>query len=503
MQTIKDLLTLYKSYGKELKIIKIMVLIIINIWLLFIFWKIIALDGFNITNNNIALTKMQTMLGPLLQILGLDVLNPNILKMLIISMLIVISNLAVLYFSQMLAFLILGISARYSYKAYINYINKDTLNYYGFEKIVNLTEQEKAAILNDFITENGIKDPNVIGYLQNKINNINCINKNELILNINNNLLDYKQQILSKIILQQKEQINMITKQTQNQGWSWDTIDINTMLKIGGGIIITGVIIGIYYYFNNNAVQASKDMSNEVLNANKQISDVISKATAEQDIMITNKMQEITTSVLDLNARGFESLNKSIGEHSEKQIELQKNIYNELTAYQATITKNSNDAIKNVIIQQEDFIKEGTSIIEITKINNENMGELSSSIKDINNNITQVTNNMDSIILKTQELDLKINGGTQVINQLNENNVMVNQTIEYQPLLNQVKDISDTIGVLTDTSEAILTYLGLDTLRLSRRALEMLVRIREANAADQEVREYISENENDNDDTVL
>lgn len=37
---------------------------------------------------------------------------------------------------------------------------------------------------------------------------------------------------------------------------------------------------------------------------------------------------------------------------------------------------------------------------------------------------------MDAIILKTQ-----------VINQLNENNVIVNQTIEYQPLLNQVKDM--------------------------------------------------------------
>jgi uncharacterized membrane protein len=130
---------------------------------------------------------MQTMLEPLLQILGLDILSANTLKMIIISIIVLISNLAVLYFSQMIAFLLLGITARYSYKAYYNYINKDTLNYYGFEKIVNLTEQEKAAILNDFITENGIKDPNVIAFLQNKINNLICSNKNELILNINNN----------------------------------------------------------------------------------------------------------------------------------------------------------------------------------------------------------------------------------------------------------------------------------------------------------------------------
>lgn len=65
MQTIKDLLTLYKSYGKELKIIKIMVLIIINIWLLFIFWKIIALDGFTILEErtNTIETRLETITG--------------------------------------------------------------------------------------------------------------------------------------------------------------------------------------------------------------------------------------------------------------------------------------------------------------------------------------------------------------------------------------------------------------------------------------------------------
>lgn len=85
------------------------------------------------------------------------------------------------------------------------------MNYYGFEKEVKeLTLQEKTDILTEFIKENRIKDTNLIGYLQNKISNVNIINKNELILNINNNWLDYKQQILSKIILHQKEQMDKI-----------------------------------------------------------------------------------------------------------------------------------------------------------------------------------------------------------------------------------------------------------------------------------------------------
>lgn len=77
---------------------------------------------------------------------------------------------------------------------------------------------------------------------------------------------------------------------------------------------------------------------------------------------------------------------------------------------------------------------------------------------------------------------MKINGGTEIINQI----------ITHEPLLNQVTDVSDTV-------EAILTYLGVDTIRLSARALEMLIRIRRANENNQdneEVAEYISDNDN-------
>lgn len=74
--------------------------------------------------------------------LGLDILSPNTLKMLVLTSIIILSNLSVLYLSQMLGFIILGISARYGYKAYNNYINQDTFNYYGF-KAKELTLEEK------------------------------------------------------------------------------------------------------------------------------------------------------------------------------------------------------------------------------------------------------------------------------------------------------------------------------------------------------------------------
>jgi hypothetical protein len=160
---------------------------------------------------------MNTLLQPLLHILGLNMLSPNTIKMIIISVIVIISNLAVLYFSQMMAFLLLGLTARYSYKAYNNYINKDTLSYYGFEIEKILTDTEKTTILNEFIKNNNITDFSLIGFLQNKVNNINCSSKNELILNINNNFLDYKQQIINQTLIQQKEQIMLISRNSNTR----------------------------------------------------------------------------------------------------------------------------------------------------------------------------------------------------------------------------------------------------------------------------------------------
>lgn len=499
MNNIKNLFTLYKSYSGEIKLLKIIVLVMINMWLLFIFWKIIALDGVNIINNNIALTKMQTIMGPLLQVLGLDVLNPNTLKMIIISIIVVTSNLAVLYFSQMMAFLILGITARYSYKAYYNYINKDTLNYYGFEKVaVDLTNQEKITILNNFIQENHINDANVIGYLQNKINTLTCSNKNELLLNINNNWLDYKQQILSKIILHQKEQMDQIeimNKKASSTSW-WESIDYWTLLKIGGGIIIVSVIvIGGYSYFNNNSVKAAQDMSEVVLDANKKIADVITQSTAAQNEKINEEIKSVAEKILESNKQSFEVLNDAIIKVSLDQIHLNDKVYKEINNYQEKVIEINNDFNKKIILEQQNFIEEGHSIIEIGKSNNENMSDIIGGLKSINNHIITLTNNVDPIILKTRELDMKINGGNEAINKM-ENDVIINQIIEYKPLLDEVKEVSDTVGVLTDTVEAILAYLGLDTIRLSERSLNMLLRIREANADQENVQEYRSDDDN-------
>jgi hypothetical protein len=108
-------------------------------------------------------------------------------------------------------------------------------------------------------------------------------------------------------------------------------------------------------------------------------------------------------------------------------------------------------------------------------------------IKDINDNIITITNNIDTINIKTKELDVKINGGIQELKTI-ENDIPINQIVEYKSLLNEVKEMSDTIGALTDTLDATLSYLGIDSIRLSQKGLNMLIEISKKN------KEEISEN---------
>jgi hypothetical protein len=129
--------------------------------LFIIFFKILLLNDVNLVNNNQILIKASSLIQPVLNILGLDILTPNILKMLVISGIIVGSNLAILHFSQMIGLLGLVILARYSYKSYTNYlINNENLNYLGFEdknKVIIPVVKEKVSDSARIVIENGTK----------------------------------------------------------------------------------------------------------------------------------------------------------------------------------------------------------------------------------------------------------------------------------------------------------------------------------------------------------
>lgn len=109
----------------EYQYLKTMVAIIINVWLLIIFWKIFTLEDSTIVNNSVLLSQIESVLHSFLSYLNLDlnVLDPNTLKMLILTFIILTANLIVLQFNHIIILGILIWLVRYVYKIYINHIN--------------------------------------------------------------------------------------------------------------------------------------------------------------------------------------------------------------------------------------------------------------------------------------------------------------------------------------------------------------------------------------------
>jgi hypothetical protein len=87
------------------------------------------------------------------------------------------------------------------------YINTSLFN--GFGKKVQLTETEKIEVLNKFIKDNvNSMDDILIERLKNKVTTCDIsINKNELLLYLENVKLEYRQEALTKIAFIQKDQI--------------------------------------------------------------------------------------------------------------------------------------------------------------------------------------------------------------------------------------------------------------------------------------------------------
>lgn len=248
---MKTYLNNYLAFMKENKntivLLKLVILIIINLWLLVIFWKILLMsDNAIITNNNQALAKASMVLQPVLSLLGIDILTPNVLKMLIITIFIIIANLSVLYFSQMAVVVLLSLLARYSYKSYTNYlINKENIDYMGFKNELTNTQPivlEKTIEVSHTVSSGwGIwialgLSVLLVGafviYIRNDLSN-NIIATNESIINLSNNVrdinthtneritrsaaqIDYNNNYTTKLCGTVKEKVDLVDQKVEN-----------------------------------------------------------------------------------------------------------------------------------------------------------------------------------------------------------------------------------------------------------------------------------------------
>jgi hypothetical protein len=257
-----------KNYKNEIFVIKFTITIIVNLWLLLIFWKIIIINGSELANNNLMLNKISDFLFPVLEIIGLNELSPNIIKMIIITLVILVINLLILYFNKMI---LLGISiwvAKYSYKSYTKFIiNEEQISYMGFEK---------TQIVVDLVPR--VPNPN-------KVFPISQVPQTPIEV----------PEVTTKVMENTVEAAN-----TVNQNWIWVGLGVVIILCIGVIIYANGI--------NHNVTSVNNNLSN----INKNISTVAN----DSEIMI-NK-----TVIMNEKVDNFENiLNKNI-ELSNNKIDL-------------------------------------------------------------------------------------------------------------------------------------------------------------------------------------
>lgn len=235
-----------------------------------------------------------------------------------------------------------------------------------------------------------------------------------------------------------------------------------------------GLIVGGgYYYYNTNAVTAAKDMSKEVLDSNKIISDGIANTTAQQNIIINDQIKNISEKLLENNNIIYKNLNQEIDKISTEQKNINLDIYNKIDEYNQNIYKKATEVTVEILKEQKSVIDEGKNIIKTIHLNNDNINSLTNNINNLNTNVVTITQNLNDIAKKTKELDFTLNGGS-------ETNPETNEITEYASLIGQVIETSNIANIGLNSVNAILSFLGVDN-ELNINAQDILRRIRAAN----------------------
>lgn len=375
---IITILNYIKNYKKEISFLKIFVLIILNLWLLVIFWKIILLNDLNVINTNSLFNKATALMSNFLNIIGLDILQPNTLKMLVVTATIVGVNLLVLYFSYIIILATLGVLFRYSYKAYTNYlINQENLSYFGF--VPKLTFEKKLEILNNYISSNNLKIP-----AETKLEYINNI----LLLHDRSSVIDYITINVKEPKIHKIDTIEIINTSV--------TFDWNIWCKyIAIGVCIGGVIAaGIIGY---NLLNTKTDLI---------IDSIIDTTTNlnNSNIVLNDKLD-----ILNLKIENYINVNDTI--------------VNNLVA----INKDTNLKIDNVEDVLNNINKTTTSNIELL---NNTMDKALHSVVDVNKgSINEFVGILDKIENHEQQVNI-IGKISTTLNMLLDRTVLLEATID-------------------------------------------------------------------------
>jgi hypothetical protein len=299
MENLKNLLNILKNNKNEIQIIKIMVIIAINTWLLIIFWKALLIDNV-FMGNNIALTKMNTVIQPVLQILGLEILSPNTIKMMLISMIVITANLMVIHFQKMIMVMITAIMARYGYKSYTNYL----------------------------------------------INNENM-------MQIGSQMPTQASQITQKVV----EQAPIVINTGANSGtnwWLWGTVIVVGAIAIGG----IAFMVWSHNTNANNMANLADQTASLTTNVRTQINNIDQKAThinTQVDLLFTNHGKALDS---------LENTNKLLNEKITNLDKGFKDFGSQISKLEANNIENIQILAKNTLNISEESQKFFTNVLE-------------------------------------------------------------------------------------------------------------------------------------------
>ena len=166
-----NIISLLKSFfilikKPEFVFFKTIIVIIINLWLLIIFWKISIIEGSHVINNNnnkLFSIIEKDIISPILVFFNVELstVNPNIMYLLILTVIILIVNLLALEFSNMIILGFLIFLTRYLYKLYIIFINKASVinnieDINNVNTVVNANKEHTTALIEPVIASTDV-----------------------------------------------------------------------------------------------------------------------------------------------------------------------------------------------------------------------------------------------------------------------------------------------------------------------------------------------------------
>lgn len=317
-----------------------------------------------------------------------------------------------------------------------------------------------------------IKDQSYIELLQNKINNSVFTSENELVLTLNTNLLEHRQEIIGRLVISQNEQLTAIKSNTSTS-WLY-SIDYWTVLKIGGIVLIVGGIIwGGYSYFNTNAVKTAGEIGKKALEGTSQSSNLILEGTEKSSSAIIDTNVEMIKDLKEELIKTKADITKLTNNLTDVYSDMKEQNLN-ISKIASEINKNSGDNTQSLVTAQEKAIGLNQEAVIIDAKLFKTVQELVVSNKNMNDRISNLSESLHSTNTVLSNVNATLYGGKIIENFSAEAPQEIPK--EVSSLVTEVAEMSQAVNGNIASIQAILSFLGMN-IPLSNLAQRMFLKI--------------------------